>query len=160
MSISQWLAVAGPYRSIVEAAVGKLIANHVPARLWQKDHTLWKPSPAEITNRLGWLDSPQVMPANLSRIGALVDAVRADGYTHALLLGMGGSSLAPEVFRRIFGVADGHLDLSVLDSTDPGAVLAFAEKLDLAGTLFIVSTKWGGPLETLAFMNYFFHRGV
>lgn len=160
MSISQGLAGTGPYRIIVETAVGKLIAHRIPARLWEKDHTLWKASPAEITNRLGWLDSPQAMPAHLSRIRALVDAVRADGYTHALLLGMGGSSLAPEVFRRIFGVADGYLDLSVLDSTDPGAVLSFAEKLDLARTLFIVSTKSGGTVETFSFMKYFFHRAV
>jgi glucose-6-phosphate isomerase len=136
------------------------MANRAPARLWEKDPTLWKPSPAEIANRLGWLESPQAMLGNLSRIRALVDAVRADGYTQALLLGMGGSSLAPEVFRKTFGVADGYLDLTVLDSTDPGAVLACTKTLDLSKALLIVSTKSGSTVETLSFMKYFFHRAV
>jgi glucose-6-phosphate isomerase len=160
MSISKWSARFGPCRTVVDRTVRKLMANRVPARLWEKDHTLWKPSPAEITNRLGWLESPQAMLGNLSRIKALVDAVRADGYTQALLLGMGGSSLAPEVFRKTFGVADGYLDLTVLDSTDPGAVLAFTKTLDLSKALFIVSTKSGGTVETLSFLKYFFHRAV
>ena len=160
MLISKWSACFGPCRTVVDTTVRKLMANRVPARLWEKDHTLWKPSPAEITNRLGWLESPQAMLGNLGRIKALVDAVRAEGYTQALLLGMGGSSLAPEVFRKTFGVADGYLDLTVLDSTDPGAVLAFTKTLDLSKALFIVSTKSGGTVETLSFMKYFFHRAV
>jgi len=97
------------------------------------------------------------MPAKVDRIRRTVNAVRADDYTRALLLGMGGSSLAPEVFRRIFGVAGGYLDVAVLDSTDPAAVLAFADTLDPARTLFIVSTKSGGTVETFSFMKYFFH---
>ncbi len=112
---------------------------------------------AEIANRLGWLDSPQAMQGRLSEIAAVVEGVRADGYTFALLLGMGGSSLAPEVFRKVFGVADGFLDLAVLDSTDPGAVLDYAERLDLRRTLFIVSTKSGGTVETFSFMKYFYN---
>jgi glucose-6-phosphate isomerase len=86
-----------------------------------------------------------------------VEKVRGDGYTHALLLGMGGSSLAPEVFRKTFGVKDGYLDLAVLDSTDPGAVLAHAERLDPEKTLFIVSTKSGGTVETLSFFKFFYN---
>ena len=160
MLISKWSACFGPCRTVVDTTVRKLMADRVSARLWEKDHTLWKPSPAEITNRLGWLESPQAMLGNLGRIKALVDAVRADGYTQALLLGMGGSSLAPEVFRKTFGVADDYLDLTVLDSTDPGAVLAFTKTLDLSKALFIVSTKSGGTVETLSFMKYFFHRAV
>jgi glucose-6-phosphate isomerase len=93
-----------------------------------------------------------------------VDAVRESGYTHALLLGMGGSSMAPEVFRRAFGVSRGgsqtrpYLDLAVLDSTDPGAVLEYAERLDPSRTLFIVSTKSGGTVETFSFFKYFYDR--
>ncbi|MCX5825049.1 MAG: hypothetical protein NTY86_16535, partial [Deltaproteobacteria bacterium] len=87
----------------------------------------------------------------------VVEGVRADGFNFALLLGMGGSSLAPEVFRKVFGAADGFLDLAVLDSTDPGAVLARAERLDLKRTLFIVSTKSGGTVETFSFMRYFYN---
>ena len=147
----------GRYRSVVDAAFAGMIKNQVPARIRQKDYTLWKSSAAEITNRLGWLHTPRVMTGRLKQINNLVDAVRKDGYTHALLLGMGGSSLAPGVFRKTFGVSEGYLDLAVLDSTDPGAVLAFSERLDLAKTLFIVSTKSGGTVETFSFMKYFFN---
>jgi transaldolase/glucose-6-phosphate isomerase len=146
----------GRYRSVVDAVFAGMIKNRVPDRIWRKDYTLWKPSPTEITNRLGWLNSPRVMTGCLRQINDLVNAVQKDGYTHALLLGMGGSSLAPEVFRKTFGVSGGYLDLAVLDSTDPGAVLAFSKKLDLAKTLFIVSTKSGGTVETFSFMKYFF----
>lgn len=147
----------GRYQSGVDAVFAAMIKNRVPARLWQKDYTLWKPSPVEITNRLGWLQSPRVMTPRLKQINDLAAAVQKDGYTHALLLGMGGSSLAPEVYRKTFGVSKGYLDLAVLDSTDPGAVLAFSGKLDLAKTLFIVSTKSGGTVETFSLMKYFFN---
>jgi transaldolase/glucose-6-phosphate isomerase len=147
----------GRYRSVVDAAYAGMIKNRVPARIRQKDYTLWKSAPEEIANRLGWLHGPRAMTGRLKQINDLVDAVQKDGYTHALLLGMGGSSLAPAVFREIFGVAKGYLDLAVLDSTDPGAVLAFSRKLDLAKTLFIVSTKSGGTVETFSFMKYFFN---
>jgi glucose-6-phosphate isomerase len=150
----------GRYQSGVDAAFAEMVNNRVPARIRQKDYTLWKPSPVEIINRLGWLHSPRVMTGRLKQIDNLVDAVRKDGYTHALLLGMGGSGLAPEVFRKTFGVSEGYLDLAVLDSTDPGAVLAFSKKLDLAKTLFIVSTKSGGTVETCSFMKYFFNLTV
>ncbi len=126
-------------------------------RIRLKDYTLWKPAPKEIADRLGWLDSPPEMGRSLAGIEEFVNAVRADGYTFALLMGMGGSSLAPEVFRRIFGRADGFLDLAVLDSTDPGAVLDRAEGLDMKRTLFIVSTKSGGTVETFSFLKYFFN---
>ncbi|MEK7726969.1 MAG: hypothetical protein AAB354_01085, partial [candidate division KSB1 bacterium] len=109
-------------------------------------------------NRLGWLDSPEVMQAALPEINALVEEVRAVGYTHALLLGMGGSSLAPEVFRFTFGVQPGYLDLAVLDSTHPEAVLHHAARLDFNKTLFIVSTKSGGTVETFSFFKYFYNE--
>lgn len=126
-------------------------------RILRKDHTLWKPAPEEIVNRLGWLDSPRAMKRRLSGIEAVLAGLRADGFTFALLLGMGGSSLAPEVFRRVFGAADGFLDLAILDSTDPGAVLDHAGRLDLERTLFIVSTKSGGTVETFSFLRYFYN---
>jgi glucose-6-phosphate isomerase len=147
----------GHYRSVVDSTFAGMIKNRVSARIRQGDYTLWKPSPTEIANRLGWMQSPWAMTGHLAQINGLVDAVQKDGYTHALLLGMGGSSLAPEVFRKTFGVSEGYLDLAVLDSTDPGAVLAFSKKLDLAKTLFIVSTKSGGTIETFSLMKYFFN---
>ncbi len=155
--VSKLSVSLGRYQSVVDAACARMIKDRIPDRIRQKDYTLWKPAPEEITNRLGWLQSPRAMTGRLAQISGLVDAVRKDGYTHALLLGMGGSSLAPEVFRKIFGVSEGYLDLAVLDSTDPGTVLAFSRKLDLAKTLFIVSTKSGGTVETFSFMKYFFN---
>jgi len=145
------------FRAAEEVARKTLAAGRVVERIRRKDHTVWKFEPAEIANRLGWLDSPQAMQKRLSEIAAVVEGVRADGFNFALLLGMGGSSLAPEVFWKVFGAADGFLDLAVLDSTDPGAVLAFAERLDLGRTLFIVSTKSGGTVETFSFMKYFYN---
>lgn len=135
----------------------KLEAQKVLPRLWQHDNTLWSDSPEEITNRLGWLDLPVTMQDEIEDIEALVSQVRADGYTSALLLGMGGSSLAADVFSKIFGSAPGFLNLHILDSTDPGAVTAFQESLTLEKTLFIVSTKSGGTEETLSFFKYFFN---
>jgi glucose-6-phosphate isomerase len=138
----------------------RLERDQVLSRIARGDYTLWKPEPTEITNRLGWLTIAERMRGEVPTIQHLVNDVRAAGYTDALLLGMGGSSLAPDVFRRTFGVASGHLDLSVLDSTDPGAVTAHARRLDPARTLFIVSTKSGGTVETFSFFRYFYRWTV
>ena len=96
----------------------------------------------------------------LPGIQSLVNELRHEGYSHALLMGMGGSSLAPEVFRFTFGVKEGYLDLAVLDSTDPGAVSSFSENLDPLKTLYIASTKSGGTVETLSFLKYFFNQTI
>ncbi len=147
----------GAQQAAVSRALQELHDHAVLSRIWQHDYTVWKPEPAEITNRLGWLHSPQVMPAAIAEITGFVQQVRAEGFTHALLLGMGGSSLAPEVFRYIFGVQPGFLDLAVLDSTDAEAVAAHAQRLDPARTLFLVSTKSGGTVETFSFFKYFYN---
>jgi len=150
----------GAYREMVDRALTEVRDKAVMARIWAHDHTVWKPEPTEITNRLGWLHSAEVVAENIERLDSFADTVRADGYTHALLLGMGGSSLAPEVFGKTFGARDGSFSLSVLDSTDPGAVLAYAETLDLRKTLFIVSTKSGSTVETSSFFNFFYNRAA
>ncbi len=129
-------------------------------RIWARDHTVWKPEPTEIDNRLGWLDIAERMLSQIKEIQDFVQSVQKDGFTNALLLGMGGSSLAPEVFRKTFGIKQGFLDLSVLDSTDPGAVLKLSRELDANKTLYIVSTKSGGTIETFSFMRFFFNRLV
>ena len=156
--VARHTAVLGEYQDAVETALAGLKEERVVERTWAGDHTVWGPEPEEIANRLGWLKSPEVMRGEVGGISALVEAVRAEGYTHALLLGMGGSSLAPEVYRNVFGVADGYLDLAVLDSTDPDAVLEHANELDLSRALFIVSTKSGGTVETFSFFKYFYNR--
>ena len=134
-----------------------LLAKRVVERIKAKDHTLWKPAPTEITNRLGWLDSPERMIDTIATIDGVVEGVRSDGYDFALLLGMGGSSLAPEVLRKIFGVAKGYLNLEILDTTDPGAVSSYSACLDWERTIFVVSTKSGGTVETLSLMKYFYN---
>ena len=148
----------GIYQKIVNAALQEIKAHRIIQRIWQKDHTVWKPDSTEIRNRLGWLHTPEHMLSKIEEIGKFVEDVRADGYTDVLLLGMGGSSLAPEVFRRTFGVRDGFLDLAILDSTDPGAIAAHAARLDYRKTLFIVATKSGGTAETFSFFKYFYNQ--
>jgi transaldolase/glucose-6-phosphate isomerase len=154
----EYSASLGEFHSTVENALMHIRDHKIMSRIWAHDHTVWKDDPSDISNRMGWLHSPDVMREAIPEISALVEKVRSAGYTHALLLGMGGSSLAPEMFRFTFGIKDGYLDLAVLDSTDPGAVLGYASGLDLAKSLFIVSTKSGGTVETLSFMKYFYNR--
>lgn len=148
----------GDYQSAIDNAVMDLKMERIVERIWEKDYKIWSDSPNEITNRLGWLKSPDVLLEMSDEIIEFVASVKNDGYTNALLLGMGGSSLAPEVFRLSFGVKDGYLDLSVLDSTNPEAVLGYSKKLDPAKTLYIVSTKSGGTVETFSFMKFFYNQ--
>ena len=130
-------------------------------RLWEKDPSLWKDDAEHrriISDALGWLDLPSSMAPRVDGLSALVKDCAAAGYTDAVLLGMGGSSLAPEVMRKTFGVAEGALDLQVLDSTDPAAVLAVDRSLDLSQTVFLVSSKSGTTTETASFAAYFCDR--
>lgn len=148
----------GDYQDLVNRVLAELLKDKTMARIWSKDYTVWNPSPTEISNRLGWLESPHLMADRLPEIRGFVNAVRRAGYTRMLLLGMGGSSLAPEVFRKVFGVAEGFLDLAVIDSTDPAVILDWTRKLSLEKTLFLVSTKSGGTVETFSFLKYFYNR--
>ncbi len=128
-------------------------------RLWAGDPSLWASGPVpEIANRLGWLNLPESMGPRLAGIQAFADEVKARGFAHAVLLGMGGSSLAPEVFQKTFGNAAGYPELIVLDSTHPAAVAAVERRIDLPRTLFIVSSKSGTTVEPLSFFRYFWSR--
>lgn len=147
----------GKFEPDVNKTFKRLFEEDVVNRIWEKDHTLWNDDPNEIINRLAWLNSPAATKNSIKEITDFVEAVKKDGYTHALLLGMGGSSLAPEVFRLTYGVKEGFIDLSVLDSTDPGAVKYFADSLNPEKTLYIVSTKSGGTVETFSFMKFFYN---
>ena len=150
----------GEYEQTVKAVLQKMAEQRVIGRIWSHDHTVWKPEPAEISNRLGWLRIAEESKRSIDRLTGLADKLRAAGYRRALLLGMGGSSLAPEVFARTFGPTEGYLDVSVIDSTDPQFIHSIAEELDFSKTLFIVSTKSGGTVETLSFFKYFYNRTV
>lgn len=129
------------------------------ARLWRKDATLWSTDSTHqkvAANRLGWLDLPAGMRGEITGLEAFVAEVRSEGFTHAVLLGMGGSSLAPEVMRRMLGVAPGFLELTVLDNTSPAAVRAVSAAHDPRHTLFLVSSKSGGTIEVASFEKHFF----
>ncbi len=128
-------------------------------RIWAKDYTLWfaEPKP-EIRDRLGWLVLPEMMHERLDEFVSFADQIKKEGKNHVVLLGMGGSSLAPEVFQKIFGNTRGYPELIVLDSTHPDAVRAVEEKLSLKQTLFLVSSKSGTTLETLSLFRFFWNR--
>jgi transaldolase/glucose-6-phosphate isomerase len=147
----------------VEGAITKRLAGWQDAdfgrRLWERDPTLWfDPPRAEIENRLGWLDLPETSKALVDPIEKLADEVSASGIETVLLLGMGGSSLAPEVFHSAFGGRAGMPRLTVLDSTHPDAVLAVAAANPVATTLYVVASKSGATLETMSFLRYFWQR--
>jgi transaldolase/glucose-6-phosphate isomerase len=148
-------AIPGELERPIAERVRKAAEEDVPQRVWRKDETLWGGPGPEIGNRLGWLTIADAMLEHADELDEFVEGVKRDGISHAVLLGMGGSSLAPEVFRQSFGKQEGGLDLHVLDSTDPGAVLAVERGVDLDKTLFIVSSKSGGTIETLSHFRYF-----
>lgn len=146
------------YEANVQSALDEITEQDILARIWNHDHTVWKKDPTEITNRLGWLHSPELMKANVGRMDELRTSLKAEGFEHAVLLGMGGSSLAPELFMKTFGVKKENLSLSVLDSTDPASILDLRNSIDLERTVFIVATKSGGTVETLSFFKYFYNQ--
>ncbi|MCW5878055.1 MAG: hypothetical protein KIS80_04225 [Anaerolineales bacterium] len=149
----------GNYRAAYEHTLDKARAERVVERIWQRDHTLWAPQPDEISNRLGWLDIAERMQAEVPDLQAFAAEAQAAGFRRALILGMGGSSLAPELYADLFGGGDG-LAVSILDSTDPAAVLAAEDAHPPSETLYIVSSKSGGTVETFSFFKYFYNRAL
>jgi len=125
-------------------------------RLWDRDSSLWTGS--DEGNWLGWLDIVEEQSAQQEQLQKFAKEVQARGFEHVLLLGMGGSSLCPEVLRMTFGHIPHFPVLHVLDSTDPAQVKAFEHQIDIARTLFIVSSKSGSTLEPNIFKQYFFER--
>ena len=145
----------GTYLPDVESALADLQRRQVISRIWSGDHSVWKPDPTEITNRLGWLTVTDVMCEQLPLMEAFANEVREAGFRHVVLLGMGGSSLGPEVLRQAFGSAPGYPELIVLDSTVPAWVQSVEEAIDPAHTLFLVSSKSGSTTEPNMFYAYF-----
>jgi len=130
--------------------------NNKVARLWQKDASLW--SSTDENNWLGWLSITEEQIAHIDVLKEIAADVKKARFKHALLLGMGGSSLCPEVLRMTFGKVKGHPELHVLDSTDPAQIRAIEAKLDLKSTICIVSSKSGSTLEPNIYKQYFFER--
>jgi transaldolase/glucose-6-phosphate isomerase len=143
-------ALAGTVKTNIDdwRALGKV------RRLWQRDATLW--TGTDEAQWLDWLNITAEQIAHLQDLRRIVEDAKKEGFTDLLLLGMGGSSLCPEVLRMTFGKIAGYPQLHVLDSTDPAQVKAFENKVNLAKTLFIVSSKSGTTLEPNIFKQYFF----
>ena len=152
------LTAAMRERSAVDAALARLAHQRIIERIWHRDHTVWKPDPAEIDNRLGWLTVAQVMRSRIRELAVFAQDIRAAGFKRVVLLGMGGSSLCPEVFRVTFGSRRGHPELIVLDSTVPAWVRRVTDTLQAAHTLFIVSSKSGGTIEVMSFFKHFWSK--
>ncbi len=151
----------GSHRESIQLWFEKAAKTRLIERLWSKDPTLWTKDAtqyADIVSRLGWLEAPSRMQKKVTELNAFRDEIVQEGITHAVLLGMGGSSLAPQLFQEFFGNAPGHPALIVLDSTDPAQVLGIEKRVDLSKTVFIVSSKSGGTIELLSFFKYFYDR--
>jgi glucose-6-phosphate isomerase len=131
-------------------------SNGKVRKLWSGDASLW--SGTDENNWLGWLHVVEGQRENEAKFKEVAEDVRKTGYKHVLLLGMGGSSLAPEVWKKTFGKIDGYPELLVLDSTVPAQVKAFEKKIDPAKTMFIVSSKSGGTIEPNVFKQYFMDK--
>lgn len=147
----------GPHQSAVTNALGKMRRSNIAARIWANDFHVWKPTPEEISNRMGWLHAPVETSANVGRIRASLEPFTNGSIDDVVLLGMGGSSLSAEVFNKMIGSAPGFPRLQILDTTDPETIRCVAEKLNLEKTLFIVSSKSGGTLEIISLFNYFYN---
>jgi transaldolase/glucose-6-phosphate isomerase len=148
----------GPYVSQVEATLADLTKRDAASRIWAKDPSLWKSEPDHqkiIRNSLGWLTVMATVRQHASALARFAVEVNRAGSRHVLLLGMGGSSLCPDVLRLTFGEAAGFPKLAVLDTTDPTSVQAFEQSVDLPRTLFIVASKSGTTPEIAAFYQYF-----
>ncbi|MFW5748320.1 MAG: bifunctional transaldolase/phosoglucose isomerase [Chloroflexota bacterium] len=149
----------GIYADANRAALSRLSKEFFNSRLWNHDGSLWKdhgPTIAKIEHRLGWLDVLDTI--DIDRLKQFQASVKEAGFSHAVLLGMGGSSLAPEVLMTTFGNAEGFPPLLVLDSTHPVQIKRIEEQIDIGKTLFIVASKSGTTVETLSFYRYFFPK--
>ena len=147
----------GPIIDQVEAALADLGERKAVDRLWEQDHTLWSEDPTEISDRLGWLEVTADMTAAGDDLDGVLAQAQADGLTHLVVMGMGGSSLFPEVLASTFGDAGG-LHLTVLDSTDPAAIARVAAQSPPEHTLFMASSKSGGTIETRSHLEFFWER--
>lgn len=151
----------GRYKSDIMKKIKKIETSDIPEKIFQKDHTVWKESPEFeqlIKNRLGWLMLPVSMQEKTDEIDLFVSEIKESGFEYAVVMGMGGSSMCPEVCRDTFGIRKGYLNLFVLDSTDPQSVADIENSIDISKTLFIISSKSGSTIEVDSFLRYFFAK--
>ncbi len=132
--------------------VGEIERGDLLERLWARDHTIWSEDPTEIADRLGWLDVAERMRDHAGELADWGRRVRGGGVRHVVLCGMGGSSLAPEMFHALLG---GEIPLTVLDTTDPAHVAAVRDGIDVNTTLFCIASKSGTTVETRSQLELF-----
>jgi len=160
-SVGALKAQLGAIEPAVHARLQQLEQGAVVRRIAEKDPGLWKSNGTvekEIRDRLGWLQVADRMEERIPDLEGLRNELVREGFTDAVVMGMGGSSLAPEVFRQTFGAPKGALDVHVLDTTDPAAIAAQEQAIDLKQTVFIVASKSGTTLETLSHYRYFWQQ--
>ena len=145
-----------PIPAAVKASLAEWHAHGKVRKLWARDPSLW--TGRDEGQWLGWLGITNDQLAHIDRLTGVREAAASAGFSHVLLLGMGGSSLGPEVIKSTFGKIDGFPELHVLDSTDPAQVKSFENKVALGRTLFVVSSKSGSTLEPNVLKQYFFER--
>ena len=150
--------IPAPRSDVVDATLARLTSTEFARRLWAEDPRLWSDEQGvqnSIVNRLGWLRAHESMRAHVADLQRFAAEIRADGITDVILLGMGGSSLAPEVLQSVLEAAPGHPSLTVLDTTDPGAIRATRARITLERTLFLVSSKSGTTTEVSTLYRHF-----
>jgi transaldolase/glucose-6-phosphate isomerase len=160
-SVGAHEAQLGALEAPVQSRLQQLEQTAVVRRIAEKDAGLWKSngsSENEIRERLGWLQVADRMEERVPELEALRKELVGEGFTDVVLMGMGGSSLAPEVFRQTFGAPKGALDVHVLDTTDPAAIIALEKAIDVRKTVFIVASKSGTTLETLSHYRHFWQQ--
>jgi len=151
----------GKHQEAFEQTLERMEKEKFIARMWRKDATLWTESETDakiIRNALGWLPVVEMMSKHVDELMTFADEIKQEGFTRVVVLGMGGSSLCPEVFRRSFGKREGYPELLVLDSTVPEAIQNLEAQIDSAKTLFIVASKSGTTTEPQMFHRYFYGR--
>jgi transaldolase/glucose-6-phosphate isomerase len=149
------------YEAGVKASLGKMEKDSFTARMWKKDAALWKGDAAHqaiIKNALGWMSVVEMVLEHAKELKKFAGEIQKAGFTHVVVLGMGGSSLCPEVLRRTFGKQAGHPELLVLDSTVPAAIRDLEKKIKVEKALFIVASKSGTTTEPQMFLQYFWER--
>jgi transaldolase/glucose-6-phosphate isomerase len=152
----QTFRLPAAFASLVKANIDDWRTNGKVRRLWQGDASIW--TGTDEANWLGWLGITKKQIANANNLRRLAEEVKREAFTDILLLGMGGSSLCPEVLEKTFGRIAGFPQLHVLDSTDPAQIKAIESQVNLATTLFVVSSKSGTTLEPNIYKQYFFER--
>ncbi|MCL5126629.1 MAG: bifunctional transaldolase/phosoglucose isomerase [Deltaproteobacteria bacterium] len=154
-------ASLGDLHKPISQTLARFDEEKITQRIWDMRSELWTQDAAgqaEIAQRLGWLRVVETMTAEIEKLKAFAHDIASSGFKHVALIGMGGSSLAPEVFMECFGKAEGYPELKVLDTTVPDTILAIEHSMDLSRTLFIVSSKSGGTIEVMSLFKYFYDR--